>query len=303
MMFGRRPGVGQSAFGHVDLDASTQKAIDVIVAARLDIARHRTEITYDPDDTPASGEVMVTNLGGIDGAFQPAAAWSLERSVKAIGVRGKPTPISKGEVEHGGWTFYVLRSTAPDGTDVVLIRHTSPTRALKHSSRVLTQFTGSQLHILKNPLVGIDHEAEAIIAGGVVYIFHPQTLERLFIDADEIKARAPQIAAKFEAGLSAKLSSKTGTWIEKACSDNSNVGRRVERLNRTAALRTMSVDKLRAGLSEARLPANAFGSKKTIIELDSLDHAVALIDIAADLYYQPRFEASSRKVASFRRIR
>ena len=65
----------------------------------------------------------------------------------------------------------------------------------------------------------------------------------------------------------------------------------------------MSVPKLRDGLRDAKLPRSTFGTKGSVIELSSLDHAIALIDIAADLYYQPRFETNPRRVASFRRLR
>lgn len=156
---------------------------------------------------------------------------------------------------------------------------------------------------MKDPLIGVDHDADAVIVDGTVYIFRPQRLELLLIDAEEVKARAPQITAKFSKGLAAPLSPATSTWIEKACSQNSNVGRRVERLNRTAKLSAMTVTKLRAGMPAAKLAKGDFGSQPATIEVSNLDHAIALVDIAADLYYQPRFETTSRKVASFRRLR
>jgi len=97
------------------------------------------------------------------------------------------------------------------------------------------------------------------------------------------------------------LSANTDALIEKACSEDSIVGRRVERLNRQADLSKMTAAKLRAGLKAAKLPKNAFGTAAAI-ELQAVDHAVALIDIAADLYYQPVFETGSRRVAAFRRM-
>ena len=64
----------------------------------------------------------------------------------------------------------------------------------------------------------------------------------------------------------------------------------------------MTVAKLRAGLPAAKLPKGAFGSNTSTIEVANIDHAIALVDIAADPYYQPRFEKTSRRVAQFRRV-
>lgn len=303
-MLGRRPDISaqQPAFGHVALRADAQAEVEEVVGAVSKRALVAKAVAYDPDDAPGAAEVMTADLKGIDQEFQPAAPWSLERAAAAIAKQGKPTVITKSEIAGGGWTFYALRADA-DGQPATVIRATSPTRALKHGSRVITRFVGNELQLMRDPLIGLDHDADAVILGDTVYIFKPQRLERLLIDADEIKSRAPQIAAKFATGVSAALSPGTATWIEKACSHNSNVGRRVERLNRTGALSSMTVNKLRAGLPAAKLPKTAFGSNASTIEVANLDHAVALIDIAADLYYQPRFEATSRKVAQFRRMK
>ena len=303
LMLGRRPNVSmqQKAFGHVALRADAQKEVEAVVARIAAQALLSTKVTYDPDDAPGDGEVMAHSLAGIDAEFQPAAPWSLERAAKEIAKPGKPAVIGKSEVLDGEWTFYVLRAGV-DGKAATVIRATSPTRALKHGNRVITQFLGGELRPMKEPLIAVDRKGDAVIIDGTVYIFKPQTLERLLIDADEIKARAPQIVAKFDQGVAAPLSSATATWLEKACSQNSNVGRRVERLNRTSALDSMTVAKLRAGLRSAKLSKGDFGTQPSAIDVGNLDHAIALIDIAADLYYQPRFETTSRKVASFRRL-
>jgi hypothetical protein len=303
LMLGRRPkpGTTQAAFGHVRLNTDAQQAIESIIAAVVAQALARKQIAYDPDDAPQTGEVMVRPLAGTDALFQPLAPWSLERTNTAIAKAGKPATLSRAEVADGGWTFYAARAGV-DGKAATIIRSTSPTRALKHGNRVITQLYGSELRPIKDPLVGIDHDADAVITDGSVYVFKPQSLERLLIDAAEVKARAPQIASKFTSGLKASVSSATGTWIEKVCSDNSNVGRRVERLNRTADLGAMNVVSLRAGLKDARLGKTAFGTAASMIEVTSADHAIALIDIAADLYWKPRFEKGSRKATSFRRL-
>jgi hypothetical protein len=303
LMLGRRPDVSaqQQAFGHVALNAGAQQEVEAVVSAIVSRAISSKPVTYDPDDAPQAGEVMTRALSGIDQEFQQAAAWSLERAATAVAKQGKPAFIGKAEIQGGGWTFYTLRAGV-DGKAATVIRATSPTRALKHGNRVITRFVGGELRPMKDPLIGVDLDADAVIVGGTVYIFQPQRLERLLIDADEIKARAPQIVAKFAQGIIAPLSTATATWVEKACSQNSNVGRRVERLSRTGALSVMTVAKLRAGMPAAKLSKGAFGTKASTIDLGNLDHAIALVDIAADLYYQPRFETTSRKVASFRRL-
>ena len=301
LMLGRRRKVGQLAFGHLALNVAAQSKVEEIVATVLGKAESLKPVNYDPDDSPQSGEVMTRALAGIDTEFQQAAAWSLERTLKEITKGGKSATISRGEVDAGLWSFYALHATV-DGAGATVIRATSPTRALKHDNRFIAQFTGGELRPITTPLIGLDYQAEAVVARGTVYIFHPQTLERLLIDADEVKARAPQTTTKFAAGIAATLSSSTATWIEKACSQNSNVGRRVERLNRGARLGSMTAAKLRDGLKDAKLSPGTFGAKGGPIEVGSLDHAIALVDIAADLYYQPRFELNSRRVASFRRL-
>lgn len=303
LMLGRRPDVSaqQQAFGHVALNAAAQHEVESVVDTVAKRALAAKAIPYDPDDAPNAGEVMTAALKGIDKEFQPAAPWSLERAAGEIAKQGKPATISKAEVTGGSWTFYVLRANS-DGKAATAVRATSPTRGLKHGNRVITHFVGNELRLMKDPLVGLEHDADAVIIGGTVYIFRPQRLERLLIDADEIKARAPQIASKFATGVSAQFSPATATWIEKACSHNSNVGRRVERLNRTGALKSMTAAKLRAGMSAAKLPKDAFGPTPSTIDVGTVDHAIALVDIAADLYYQPRFEKTSRKVAVFRRL-
>lgn len=303
LILGRRPDTSaqQQAFRHVALNAAAQQAVEAVVSDVATKAMSSKAIKYDPDDAPQAGEVMTRALSGIDNEFQPSAPWSLERACAAAAKRGRPAYADKAEILGGRWTFYTLRAPV-DGKAATVIRATSPTRALKHGNRVITRFVGGELRPMNDPLIGLDYDADAVVLYGTVYIFKPQRLERLLIDADEVKARAPQIAAKFDKGVAAPLSTTTATWVEKACSQNSNVGRRVERLNRSAALNSMTVAKLRAGLPAAKLPKGAFGTHASRIDLSNLDHAVALIDIAADLYYQPRFEATSRKVASFRRL-
>jgi Kiwa KwaB-like protein len=302
-MLGRRPNPNtqQRAFGHVALRQDAQAELETIVAEVAKRALSLKPVTYDPDDQPTSQEVMKRPLAGVDNEFQPAAAWSLERATKEISKQGRPQVLDASGITDGSWSFYTVRADV-DGSAAVLIRSTSPTRALKHTNRVITQFIGGELRPLKHPIVGIDHEADAIVIDSDLYIFRPQTIERLFVDAAEVKARAGQFTATFRKKLGAQLSNSTATWIEKACSQNSNVGRRVERLNRHGALQNISAAELRKGLADAKLPKAAFGRNATTIELSSLDHAVALIDIAADLYYQPRFEKTSRRVASFRRL-
>lgn len=301
MMLGRRPRKGESAFGHVSMNSAAQAEVDQIVKDLLRAARKATPIDYDPDYAPESGEVMVHPVRGIDEQFQQAAAWSLERTQEEITSDGLPRTISAAELDDGSWSFYAMHSES-SGTAATLVRAKGPTHGLKHTNRLITEFVGGELRPFKEPLIGLDYEAEAVIADETVYIFQPQRLERLLVDAEKVKARAPETASKFGTGLAAKLGRSTPKWIRQACAMNANVGRRVERLNRYADLELMTVDALRAGLKEAKLPADAFGTHPSRIDVNSLDHAIALIDIAADLYYQPRFEKNPRRVASFRRL-
>lgn len=283
------------------MNTDAQAEVERIVAGVLKAALSSTAIPYDPDYAPEPGEVMTHPLRGIDQQFQKTAAWSLERTQKEIASNGLPVTISENELDDGSWSFYAMHSV-DDRTGVTLIRARGPTHGLKHTNRVITQFIGGELRPFKDPLIGLDHEAEAVIAGATVYIFQPQRLERLLVDADKVKARAPQIATKFGAGVAASLGRGTTKWIKEACAQNANVGRRVERLNRYADLGLMTAGALRAGLAHAQLRADAFGTNPSRIDVDSVDHAIALIDIAADLYYQPRFEKNPRRVASFRRL-
>lgn len=64
----------------------------------------------------------------------------------------------------------------------------------------------------------------------------------------------------------------------------------------------MTAAKLRAGMPAAKLSKGAFGATASSIDVANVNDAIALVDIAADLYYQPRFEKTSRKVALFRRV-
>lgn len=109
LSLGRRPKprTTQEAFGHVRLNQAAQQEIEKIITRASAQALNRTQIPYDPDDSPQTGEIMVRGLAGTDALFQPNAPWSLERAVKEIGKRGRPVTLTRSEVTGGEWTFYV----------------------------------------------------------------------------------------------------------------------------------------------------------------------------------------------------
>lgn len=300
LLLGRRPSGIEEAFGFVALEKKAEAEIADIVQKVANHALGLNPIDYHADDHPDRGEVMVRDLAGIDAEFQKDAPWSIERLVKAIRATGVRDHIGGSGVDSEHWTFYSLEAACDQGS-VVVIRNTSPTRALNPNSRMLSQVVGDELRLVQGPLVGIDRRADAVVIGEKVFIFEPQSLERLFVDGDTVKSLAPALAKKFEKQSKAKLDSSAIAWVEKACEGNVNVARRVQRLTRDGTLKKTSVKKLRAGLRDANLPTGAFGSKDQI-ELTTEEDARALIDIAADLYYQPRFD-SARRVRQYRKLK
>jgi hypothetical protein len=89
LTLGRRPkpGTTHGAFGHVRLNQDAQQEIETIITRESAQALMRTQIPYDPDDSPQTGEIMVRPLAGTDALFQPNAPWSLERAIKEVTVQ------------------------------------------------------------------------------------------------------------------------------------------------------------------------------------------------------------------------
>jgi hypothetical protein len=116
-----------------------------------------------------------------------------------------------------------------------------------------------------------------------------------------VKKRAPQTAKKFGAGLGASLSAPTALAVERVCSHNAFTARRVERLVEGANLSAVTAPEVRNALPDAGLPKDAFG-KRGALKADTDVQATILIEIAADLYYQPRFADPSRRVGSYRNV-
>jgi hypothetical protein len=71
---------------------------------------------------------------------------------------------------------------------------------------------------------------------------------------------------------------------------------------RDTELSRVTAAKVRAALKDAGLPTNAFGSSGPLKAVSDRD-ATILVDIAADLYYQPRFADAPRRVAAYRKVR
>jgi hypothetical protein len=302
VMLGRRPSkAGLPAFGHVNVNSAGRKKLDKIVADVVKAVQGLTKVPFHPDDEAEQGEVLTAPLKGFDADFQPKAAWSLERAVAGLRATGLPEALNESAIRQGEWSFYAVRAQVGKG-HAILVRAKSPTYGLNASSKLVTVFSGSRLVPVDEPLVAFDHFADALILGTKVYVIEPRQIERLFIDADAVRARAPQTAASFNAKLAASLSSKTCTAIERVCSHNANVARRAERLIRDGGLDRVTAASVREALPDAKLGRDDFG-KAGDLRAHTDVQARVLIDIAADLYYQPRFEDSPRRVASYRKLR
>jgi hypothetical protein len=299
-MLGRRPPKGKSAFGHVDLNKKARSELASIVRKLRIESEAKSKLAFHPEDTAEDGEVLSGKLEGFDQNYQAKAAWSLERSVAEIRASGVPTVLGRKDLEEGGWSFYALR-LKEDGSDTVLIRGLSPTYGLG-SSKVFARLVGTELRPIAEPLVGFDRDVDVLIVGETVYVVNPDRVERLFVDAEEVKRRAPQSVKRFVAEFAASVSPKTASSLEHACSHNAPLTRRIERLISEANLATIKGPQVRAALPDAGLKEDAFGKRGALrAETDAM--AKILIEVAADLYYQPRFAGPSRRVGSYRQVK
>jgi hypothetical protein len=299
-MLGRRPPKGKSAFGHVDLNKKARSELAVIVRKLRADCEAKSKIVFHPEDSAEDGEILSGELKGFDQNYQAKAAWSLERTVAEIRASGVPTVLGTKDVAEGAWSFYALRLKEKT-SDTVLIRSHSPTYGLG-PSRVFTRMVGTELRPVSEPLLGFDHDADVVVVGQTVYVLHPERVERLFVDAEEVKRRAPQSAKRFVKDFAATLSPKTASALEHACSHNAPLTRRVERLIGEANLGSMKAPRVRSALPDAGLSEDAFG-KTGALKAESDAMAKILVEIAADLYYQPRFAGPSRRVGSYRTVK
>jgi hypothetical protein len=258
------------------------------------------EVTFHPDDGAADDEVLTSSLKGFDSWFQEKAAWSLERTVADIRRKGLHEALEENEIRNGGWSFYAVR-IVKSNTDVVVVRAKSPSWGLSSQGKLVTVFVDTQLKPLTEPLIAFDHSADLVVVNQKVFVLNPRGIERLLVDADAVKLRAPETAASFKTKLAAGLSSQTISAVQRVCSHNANVARRVERLNRDGALANVTAAGVRAALPDAGLSKADFGKAGPLSAVTDT-HATILIDIVADLYYQPRFDAAPRRVASYRKL-
>jgi Domain of unknown function (DUF4868) len=300
-MLARRPHrQGVAAFGHVNVDRSGRDQLHEIVRTLVNHVSPLTEVDFHPDDLAGEDEVLVAPLDGFDDMYQSQAPWSLERAVAEVRATGIPPTLTSGGVVDGNWTFYVVRSRIGN-KDAVAIRAKSPSWGLKSQGKLLTRLVGEELRLVDEPLLAFDHRADALVVGKKVYVLQPRQLETLLIDAEAVKARASSTAASFRKKLKAALASQTATAVERVCSHNANVARRVERLLRDGELSRVTAAEVRKALPDAGLRPNDFGSSGPLQAVTDA-HATVLIDIAADLYYQPRFADAPRRVAVYRRV-
>lgn len=287
-------------FGHVDVSEKGRVALAEIVAKIHGDAKRKKEAKFHPEDDGDDDSVLVAPLKGFDDYFQPQARWSLERVVKEIRATGIPETLGAGEITGGGWTFYAVR-VADEKRDLVAVRAKSPTYGLDTHSKLVTRFIGNELKPIGEPLLSFDHFADLLVVKKKVYVLNPRLAEKLLVDAEAMKKRAPDLARKFGEGVAAKLQAATIEAVERVCSHSALAGRRVERLNRELDLSRVTAASIREALPDASLPKDAFG-KGGPISVSTDAQAKVLIEIAADLYYQPRHEDASRRVGSYRRL-
>jgi hypothetical protein len=301
-MLARRPkSQGTQAFGHLDVDTASRRELHRVVEDLVRQHGSKTEVDFHPDDVAEEDEVLVAPLAGFDSHYQDQAPWSLERAVAEVRSTGLPDTLAAAAVVDGGWSFYAIRSRV-GSADGVAVRAKSPSWGLKAGPRILTHLVGEELRLVDEPLLAFDRTADALIVDDKVYVLEPRRVETLLIDADAVKARAGATVASFATKVDATLSTETVTAIERVCSHNANVARRVERLIRDGDLSKVTAEDVRSALPDAGLAVNDFGSSGPLQALTDT-HATVLIDIAADLYYQPRFSDAPRRVAAYRRVR
>jgi hypothetical protein len=299
-MMGRRPRKGEAAFGHVDLSPKARDELAEIVRQVRQRCEAKKSISFHPEDSAEDGEILAGDLPGFDSNYQEKAPWSIERTVKEIRASGLPDPLGAKDLSDSAWSFYALR-LKEGGDDVVLVRGKSPTYGLGSAGKVLTKLVGNELRPVPEPLVGFDYSADLLIVDETVYVLDPDRVERIFVDAEEVKKRAPQTAKRFGAGIAASLSPPTALAVERICSHNAFTARRVERLIKDGNLGAVTAPEVRDALPDAGLPKNAFGQRGALkAETDA--QAKILIEITADLYYQPRFAGPSRRVGSYRNV-
>jgi hypothetical protein len=301
VLLARRPAkAGMTAFGHVDVSASGRAGLDRIVSDLHDGVGSLEQVNFHPDDEAASNEVLTSPLKGFDAWFQEKAAWSLERTVAEIRRKALPETLGQTEIRDGGWSFYAVR-VVKSYADVIAIRAKSPSWGLGSEGKLLTAFVGTQLKPVTEPLIAFDYGADILVVGKKVFVLSPRSAERLLVDAEAVKERAPETTASFNAQIGAKLSSPTVAAVQRVCSHNANVARRVERLIRDEALSRVTAAEVRAALPDAGLAKTDFGSSGPLQAVTD-SHATVLIDIVADLYYQPRFDLAPRRVAAYRKV-
>lgn len=302
MLARRPPKAGLPAFGHVDVSQAGRTGLTKIASDlyRREI-KGRLEIAFNPTDRAEEGEVLATPLKGFDAFYQQSAAWSLERAVNEIRATGLPAALGKSGITGGHWSFYAIRVKLSSKLDAVFVRGRSPTYGLGDATKLVTTFTGTELKPVTSPLLAFDHAADVIVIGSKAYVINPGRAEAVFVDADAVKKRAPQTAAAFTSGLAASVTQNTADAIERLCSKNFFVARRVERLNAAGGLGAVNATELRGALPDAGLTTSAFGTSGPL-KAESDKAAGILIDLAADLYYQPRFDKSSRRVGSYRTV-
>ncbi|MTD44866.1 hypothetical protein GKE82_11330 [Conexibacter sp. W3-3-2] len=299
-MFGRRPATnGEPAFGHVDLDETARRDLAENAEALHARLTSKTQIAFSVNDIVVDGEIMVAPLEDFDDHFQPDAPWSFERAVIEIRRQQLPDLLGESDIRTGRWSFYLTRLRGTP--DIVTVRGQSPTFGLQSRNKFRAMLAGNQLKAVEGPLVAFELGADAIVVDDTVYVAHPQRLEARFVDGDEVKRRAPDAVVAFNEAIDADLTSTAIDAIIHVASSNVHVARRVQQLVREGTLGHVTTEALRAGVGVTGLGGDAFGTTGPI-DVATPEAATVLVELAADLYYQPVFDPSPRRVAAYRRV-
>ncbi len=301
VMLARRPGApGAAAVGHVDVSAAGRSELDAMLVEimRRCVARQRCLITRMMRRTTEKCWLRRSQVS-------ISISNRTQRGVLSDRLRRSGPPSSPAH-----WApprFVRERGPSMRSAPPLAATMSSPCErsarcvGLIPRRRIVTAFTGNELKPFKEPLLAFDERADDLVVNDKVYVNSPRSVENLLIDAAAVKARAPQTTSAFVGKLSARLSGTTIDAIERVCSNNAVIARRVERLTRDGTLSNVTLAKIRQALPSAALAATDFGSGKEI-EAPTDNRAKVLIDIAADLYYQPLFDNRPRRVASYRRL-
>jgi hypothetical protein len=301
LTMGRRPNATDARpFGHVPVEREVQNAFAEIVSDRVRGALASSPVPLEPyASLEETNEVFATTLQGFDAQYQHDAAWSLERLV--AGVRGPGFPaVSPGEADTRQWSYYALRVWV-DGRDCVLVRKTNPMAGLNPNGKVMAKLVGGRLAKAEEAIFRFDHKADLVVIDDDVFVFQPQRIEQLFVDADAVKARAETSVAALLADITVGASDATVEALVAACEASARTGRRVERLTRDGVLRNAEFSSIADELEIAGYGRDWLGEDE--LNFEHPERAGVLLDVLEDRFWRPKFYGGVRRASSWRTVR